>query len=138
MITFTIPGPPRGKGRPRFSRRSGTAYTPADTQAYESAVKAAAYHAMAGQPPITAPVSMGVIGYFAIPASWSKKKREAAEWHTSKPDCDNLLKAVLDGCNGVAFVDDAQVTRLHVSKVYDERPRVEVTIVAIDDGRMQG
>lgn len=131
MLTFTIPGPPRGKGRPRFSRKSGSTYTDAQTASYENLVALAAREAMAGAPPITGPVSLAVVGYFLIPASLSAKKRTALQgaWHSKKPDADNLLKAVLDGCNGVLFVDDAQVCRLHVSKVYDERPRVEIVVV---------
>ena len=36
---------------------------------------------------------------------------------TQKPDVDNVLKAVLDGLNGLAFLDDAQVVRVTVVKV---------------------
>lgn len=32
-LTFTVPGEPRGKGRPRFS--GGRAYTDSETRAYE-------------------------------------------------------------------------------------------------------
>ena len=39
MIKFTIPGPPQGKGRPRFTK-SGHTYTPAKTAEYEKLVQA--------------------------------------------------------------------------------------------------
>lgn len=35
-----------------------------------------------------------------------------------KPDLDKLIRAVLDGLTGVAYVDDSQVTLLKASKVY--------------------
>ena len=45
-----------------------------------------------------------------------------------KPDIDNVVKAVLDALNGVAYRDDTQVVELHVRKSYSEKPRVEVSI----------
>lgn len=48
-----------------------------------------------------------------------------------KPDIDNVVKAVLDALNGVAYRDDTQVVELHVRKSYSEKPRVEVSIEKI-------
>jgi Holliday junction resolvase RusA-like endonuclease len=49
----------------------------------------------------------------AVPASGSKKKQRAALageiFPTTKPDKDNVIKAVYDGCNGVLWRDDVQV-----------------------------
>lgn len=39
QVKFTILGEPKGKGRPRFSRKTGTAITPKDTVNYETLVK---------------------------------------------------------------------------------------------------
>ena len=38
QVKFTILGEPKGKGRPRFSRKTGTAITPRDTVNYETLV----------------------------------------------------------------------------------------------------
>lgn len=38
------------------------------------------------------------------------------EVKTSKPDLDNLAKAVMDSLNGVCWIDDAQVCRIVLSK----------------------
>lgn len=54
--------------------------------------------------------------------------------HTSKPDTDNIAKAVLDALNGLAYVDDSQVARLIVTKrVADgvEQPRTVVEVVRL-------
>jgi Holliday junction resolvase RusA-like endonuclease len=48
-----------------------------------------------------------------------------------RPDLDNLVKAVLDALNGLAWRDDAQIHTLHISKVVaagDEQPHVQVRI----------
>jgi hypothetical protein len=48
-IVIEPAGSPKGKGRLRFSRRSGTAYTPAETRSYESRLKYAGQIAMDGR-----------------------------------------------------------------------------------------
>lgn len=53
------------------------------------------------------------------------------EQATKKPDADNIAKAVLDGLNGVAFVDDSQVVALMVKKTYGLTPKVKVRIKEI-------
>ena len=40
---FMVPGKPQGKGRPRFSRKSGTAYTPSKTRDYERLIASRFY-----------------------------------------------------------------------------------------------
>lgn len=45
-----------------------------------------------------------------------------------KPDVDNVLKAILDGLNGVAFKDDAQVVLATVKK-YDRWPDIKPGVI---------
>lgn len=136
-VAFTIPGQPRGKGRPKFSTRGGKVrtYTDAQTASYENLVRLACQSAMAGAPPLTGAVELTVLIRLAPPQSASKKARAdmlaGVVKPTKKPDFDNVVKAVLDGLNGVAFVDDAQVTWANVGKVYAATPGVDV-IVAPD------
>ena len=47
----------------------------------------------------------------------STPKRVLSEPDTHKPDADNIAKIVLDALNGVAWLDDAQVTSLTVVKL---------------------
>jgi Holliday junction resolvase RusA-like endonuclease len=66
--------------------------------------------------------------WFQRPKSHGKKRREEPR-HLQKPDLDNLAKAVLDSLNGLAWVDDSQIYRLLVEKVWvDEQPRTVVTL----------
>jgi len=77
-------------------------------------------------------VSIVVNAWFQRPKSkiWKTKPMPAYR-HTTKPDADNVLKAVLDALNGLAWVDDAQVFSATVRKFVcdgDSVPRVEILI----------
>lgn len=78
---------------------------------------------------------------FPIPKSFSKKKqREAIACTllpTVKPDSDNIAKIILDSLNGLAFLDDKQVTELYVYKAYDDNPRVVVRLSEINKENCQ-
>ncbi|WP_445477389.1 RusA family crossover junction endodeoxyribonuclease [Lysinibacillus irui] len=47
---------------------------------------------------------------------------------TTKPDLDNLIKGIKDGCNKVIWHDDPQIVEMNVRRFYSEQPRAEVTI----------
>lgn len=131
-VHFTVPGAPQGKGRGRIVRIAGQSRiaTPAKTVAYEGLVAMAAQQAMAGEAPMAGPVRCVISVACAIPESWSKTKRRDAATGAllpaGKPDLDNVAKAILDGCNGVVWVDDKQVTSLEMRKRYSELPGVSV------------
>ncbi|BEV47331.1 RusA family crossover junction endodeoxyribonuclease [Afipia carboxidovorans] len=130
-ITVVIPGEPQGKGRPRFNGRSGV-YTPAKTAAYESMVGVLARASMRGKPVLTGPLHIDLRAVIPIPKSWSKALRDAAITGdirpTSKPDIDNIIKAVSDGMNKIVYADDAAIASVSANKVYGENPFVVVTV----------
>jgi Holliday junction resolvase RusA-like endonuclease len=137
MTTFTIPGQPVAKGRPKFARRGAhvVAYTPAKTASYENLVKLAATTAMCGVQPTARPVALSVTLNLQIPASWSNKRRAAAVagsiCATKKPDADNVLKGIKDGCNGIVWADDAQVVRITIDKRYSDTPSAVVHVTEV-------
>lgn len=131
-ITVTIPGEPVGKGRPKFTK-AGTAYTPPKTRVYENKVAFLYKMAAKGQKfQRHIPVAVEIRAYYGIPQSDSKRQRErklsGAILPCKKPDIDNVVKAVLDAINGIAYEDDAQVVCITASKAYSERPRVEMRV----------
>ena len=134
-VTFTVPGQPVAKGRPKFARQAGfvRAYTPEKTVAYETLVKLAAGEAMAGDPPMQGPLSLMLRLYLAIPKSTTKRDRAAIVagyfLPTKKPDIDNVLKAVTDAMNGIVYEDDAQLVTVMVVKQYSDTPRAEVGVM---------
>jgi Holliday junction resolvase RusA-like endonuclease len=136
-ISFTIPGAPVGKGRPKFARRGNfvTAYTPEKTASYENLVKLAAAEAMQGRAVIDGAVSVWIGLYVTPPASWSQKKRRSALegviFPTSKPDLDNCIKGIFDACNEIVWKDDKQAVELTVTKKYSESARAVVQVTTL-------
>jgi Holliday junction resolvase RusA-like endonuclease len=134
LVIVTVPGVPVAKGRPRLTVRGkiARAYTPAKTRAYEDAVRIEALAAMGGRPVVTGAVTLCVTAYVPMPQRLSKAEKEAAREGilkpSTRPDADNYAKAALDGCNGILFHDDSQVTDLIVRKRYADRPRLVITM----------
>lgn len=133
VIRFTVPGTPVAKGRPRITTWGGIAhaYTPAKTVAYERLVALAGKKAMDGALPSREPLSVSATAVFPIPKSWPRKRREAAHWHTSRPDGDNIAKALGDGLNGVCWHDDSQVAVWRIVKCYGETPGLHVEVAPL-------
>lgn len=132
-IVIELAGVPIGKGRPRFSRKSGVAFTPAKTRVFESALRYAAQEAMNGRPPIEGAISVSIIASFPIPVSWSKKKKAAlliSNHHTKRPDCDNIIKC-LDSMNEIVWRDDAQIAESSIIKRYSNRPSLLITVKSL-------
>ena len=134
QVKFIVPGEPCGKGRPRFSRKLGKAYTPDKTAMYENLVKVE-YQSQckAYKFPDGAMLDMRILAYYGIPKSESKKKkalmRRNAIRPTKRPDFDNVAKLVADALNQVAYRDDTQIVDCQVRKFYSDEPRTEVLIM---------
>jgi Holliday junction resolvase RusA-like endonuclease len=134
IIRFSVEGAPRGKGRPRTTHRRNKVhiYTDAKTQNYEDLVSFRAMMAMKGRKMLVGPVIMRMTAYYAIPKATSNKKalemEEGFIVPCKKPDIDNLLKIIADGCNGIVYKDDAQIVTVLAKKRYAEEARVDVEV----------
>ena len=132
-MNYVVEGTPVGKGRPKFARRGKfvSTYTPTKTRTYEDTIKVAARQAMTIEP-LQTPVTVFVYISVPIPASYSKKRKQAClsgfEKPMKKPDIDNVSKCFLDAMNGIVYVDDVQVISLHMTKVYSTVGMVEVMV----------
>jgi Holliday junction resolvase RusA-like endonuclease len=137
QIFFTVPGEPRGKGRPRFARRGGfvQTYTDAKTLKYEDAIQFCAKQAMGSSKPLEGPVSVYLYIRVSIPASYSKAVKKACLEDdikpTKKPDADNTAKVFLDAFNKIVYKDDSQIVDLHVKKVYSAIEGVDVMVAEV-------
>lgn len=131
MTTFVIPGKPFAKQRPRFSRRNGRAFTPKETVSFEQTVGAIAVKHF--PTPIQGPVRLKVAATFIPAPSWSKKKTAAHinRPHMQRPDLDNIVKAISDGLNRIAYADDGQIVQVEASKIWGPHAQTVVTVEAL-------
>lgn len=135
-VTFSVPFV-RGKGRARFVRATGRAYTPTATSDAMAQVQAAFLGTGAPKAPGGAPVSVSIRTERRLPTG--RPGRVGGEPDVVRPDADNVAKLVLDALNGVAWEDDAQVTALSVVKRDRTRRDCERTEVRVTwRGRGEG
>lgn len=144
MLSFFVPGKPQGKGRARAFKMAGGRighYTPEKTRTYEGMIRTQAMAEMCVEPPTRRPVALDLVISYEIPKAWPKWKLTAALdgliVPTIKPDADNVAKAVKDALNGVAWLDDCQVTMLNIQKMYSINPGVLVSVKKLSQAEAQ-
>ena len=134
-MNFIVEGKPQGKARARtfYNKKMGRmqSITPEQTKSYESLIRWS-YKAAGGEYMGEKVLQVSIQAFYPIPKSFSKAKRNDAIFErlrpTSKPDCDNIVKVVLDALNGVAYYDDKQVVSVSCNKYYGERGYLHITI----------
>lgn len=134
-IVLRIDGPPRGKGRPRFSRASGRTYTDHRTQSAEQRVRLAWLEA--GSPRLDGPIELVVNVALRRPGSHYKRDGtlsaagKRSDWPTKTPDFDNVAKLIADALNRCAYGDDASVVHHRFIKRWASAGEREHTVVHI-------
>jgi len=116
------------KQRPRKGR-SGHMFTPAETRRFEKYVAECGKTLL--RSPYTCPVRVIVHIFDPVPVSYTGNKRRAAELNLINPpvgDLDNKVKAITDGLNGVAYVDDKQINKIDAGRYYAESYAIYVQI----------
>lgn len=107
-----------GKQRPKASVVKGHArfYTPRKTVDFEERIRQAWLVQVGDEwEGFDGPVEVDVS--VSRELAKSNPKRWAGRSDTAKPDIDNVLKAVLDALNGVAYEDDSHVFGAVIEKV---------------------
>ncbi len=137
-IHLFIPGNPVPQGRPRACIRGkhASVYEDAKSKDWKKTI---AVHAMVWLDDyldnflphgrrwtlIDTAIKLQVVFNILRPKSVSVKKRPEP---ITRPDLDNLVKAVKDALNGVLWRDDSQIIELEAKKVYHDPPGVDITI----------
>lgn len=139
FIHLTVPGQPMGKQRSRGrniqtkdGRNFNINYTPKKTVNYETLIQELFITNYPAFVPLTGAISIDVMAYLSIPVSKSKKQKELMRngkvLPTTRPDVDNIQKIVFDALQKLAFLNDSQIIRSSVKKIYSDQPRVEIVI----------
>jgi Holliday junction resolvase RusA-like endonuclease len=129
IISFVVPGEPVPFARAGANGKAR--FTPRKQADFMAAIRLYAQQAMGETAPIDGPVELCLRAEYLVPASWPKKKKDAAKWKASKPDADNLAKIFKDAMNTIVWKDDAQVASLTVQKTYGLFARVTVTVAEL-------
>jgi len=130
MLTFSMPGDPKTKLRPRFSRFKGKVKTYDPQNEDKNTARWQIKSRMVGREPFKGPLSLSMVCVFNRPKSRENKKEI---YHTVKPDLDNVVKWLMDVGNGILWYDDKQIVRIDAVKIYGEKPRTIISISEIDD-----
>lgn len=114
-LYFRVPGRPRPQKRDRFGRgkfgEKPHSYDAPENKVAKEHIAWFAKDAASRFPPGTfhdCPLLLEVWCYFKMPKSWSKAKRRrlGVQYHTQKPDGDNLKKMVCDALTYAGVIGD--------------------------------
>lgn len=104
----------------------------ADVYKKEIAIKAR--EAMRGRPTMKGPLSLSCAMVFGRRKGDTKKTRSNPWWlKDTKPDWDNLEKAVSDAIKGIVWEDDSQVARSECVKLWSHDPKCCAIIVQVEE-----
>lgn len=123
----------------RAGGRGSQRFTPTKQRNNAATLRMAAQQAMIeanhGIAVIDQPVRLDILAEMAIPASWSRRKKNDAIIGNIKPsgrpDLSNVIKQIEDALNGVVFCDDSLVVTLRASKRYGVQPKLVITVAPI-------
>jgi Holliday junction resolvase RusA-like endonuclease len=135
-ITIFVSGIPKAQPRARACARGGFArmYDPGTAKEWKAAIaKAFKDSGKIPEKPMAGPVSLECTFLMPLPKKHvnkdGKAKADAPYWHVYKPDNDNLVKAVMDVLTQLGvFVDDCQVCKSRIVKLYCTAPGVMIEI----------
>lgn len=126
--TFQVRGCPKGQPRAKAARIGGfiKMYTPNTANDFKAAVQAGAIEAGLMNKLLEGPIALELVfrlprpkGHFGTGKNASRLKETAPHWHTSKPDLDNIEKALKDALSDIrVWRDDCQVCKVSKTKVY--------------------
>ena len=117
-LPFTVYGVPRPQGSKRHVGNGRMVESSTRVAEWRTLVAHTASIAQAGRPVIEGPVTVDVVFGFGLPKQ--PGTRRSQDPHTSRPDLDKLVRAVLDALTGVVYTDDSQVVELSARKVWVE------------------
>ena len=136
MISFTITGKPIALKRHRPSARGGC-YDPSSKDKKQIWLQIAAYKP---KRPLAGDIMIKLVFTMPRPKSHYRTgkykhllKDNVSEYHSYKPDLDNLVKLLLDTISGKGrmICDDSQICMLQAEKVWGFKGKTEVIIEEI-------
>ena len=142
-IDIVVPGAPVAKPRAKgfYNKKTEKMHhyykNDKELKNYEQFIKVKASELF--EKPLTGPICLSVHFLMPRPQNLMWKTKEMPRVPCGKrPDVDNLVKTIEDALNGIAYLDDGQITELHVWKQYhagDEGPK---TVIRVEEDNATG
>ena len=141
-IRFVVRGEPIAQPRAATVIRNGARLPVNNPRAHavstwKQRIVAAIEHQYAGGRQLVGPIGLTVLFLLPRPERLNSKPRSRVQlpayevWHTSKPDCDNLVKALKDAGKGLLWRDDCEVAEEIVRKGFHARGGAPLALVEI-------
>lgn len=139
-FTIIVSGKPVGKGRPKFNRATGAAYTPTTTTVAEREIRQAWREADEPRMPDDVALGMEVVVSVERPKGHFKKNGELSAVglrnpipRNKKPDLDNVVKLIMDSLNSRAYRDDVLIARLTVDRKWSDWPSTSIRVYTLHE-----
>lgn len=145
MVVVHVRGIPQAQGSVRAFVAGGRAHvategnrTNSPLGAWRAAIASEARAVFRDTPPATGPIELDVTLGWPRPRAHYRSadptrglRADAPTVKSSKPDIDKAIRAVLDALTGIAYLDDAQVAELRISKHWSDEPGATIAISSI-------
>jgi Holliday junction resolvase RusA-like endonuclease len=145
-LTFEVIGRPQGKGSKRampIKGRTGQRIVMVDSNKnaapWAATVSAAAAEAMGDHELEGGAVIVSIGFYFGRPRmhygvgkNINRVRASAPRHKITAPDLDKLARCALDALIGVVVRDDAQITGLHLAKLWGEPERAAIRVRSVE------
>ena len=134
-MKYILHGDPIALQRPRFIR----GYV-VDFQSQEKMLDGIQIRKQYGlNEPLIGPIMADITFFMRMPKSYSDRKRDRLRDtpHYQKPDLDNMIKYILDVCNGILYKDDALISEIHARKIWADLGKTEITLEKLNESEDQ-
>lgn len=121
ILSLEINGVPLAKKRPRFRQRNGKVQTYNPQQDEDNGIKLLLKSKYRGYP-IASPIRVTLDFFFTQP------KYVKRQFHSVKPDLDNLVKSILDNGNGILWTDDKIIVEIIAKKSYGDKNKTKIKV----------
>jgi len=138
-INLTVLGEPTAQARHRHFQLKGVKHVQTyDPSKGKKGTFASILQENAPEIPLEDPILLTLIfymprpkGHYGTGRNEGVLKASSPEWHTGRPDIDNLVKFVQDALNKIYWKDDSQICQLRAVKLYSGKPRTEISIESL-------
>ncbi len=134
-MSYRLDGEPTPLARARVNYQAKRMY---DSQSQLKLVDGITLRQQHGDEPLLeGPLLLTATFYMPMPGKISSQRiaKLQGQYHSFKPDLDNLVKYILDCANGILYHDDALICSMSAIKQYDVTPHTKFTLMEIGHGQ---